>query len=289
MTKSDITTPPVQETTSHAHISTLDGELSNHRRSLGSQFVGKVHLKPESAKSAVVVSKGVPQSLVLTILVDTGNGLYDCVSEELQKRFNLSIVQEDIKTVKCANNERMAVLGRSKERLYVQLCPKSKSYAFRPLIVRNLTHPVNLSSAFCARHNAVLHFRKRVLQFPTESVTLLKPGPIKNVSSLMSQSGEENAQKSSHSVSTYLKTAELSLKYEPGTKEPAGQLLSGKAASVIPCRNNSVRKLGARGVRAGAGLECVGLLCDATEKLRRFDVSHNVKSCNTFISDQISA
>ena len=183
--KLGVQSPPIKLTpkVEPVQLATLDGSLHLHRKSLASQFLGKVFASaPGVSKNAITGDS--PNACVLSILLDTGNLLYDIISEKLQQKLNLEIVAEDILHVKCANNQVMSVLGRTKNRMYLQVKRNGLCYAFRPLVVKHLIHPVNLSSAFCARHNAVLHFRDKMLKFPRETVKLKFPHKTINVQSL---------------------------------------------------------------------------------------------------------
>ena len=148
----------------------MDGDLKLHRKALGSQFFGKIFSEPPKSEADV------DQASVLPIILDTGNGLYDVISEKLQKSMGLQVTPESITHVRCANNQLLSVVGRVATRMYLQIKKKGKFYALRPLVVRNLAHPVNLSSAFCSRHSAILHFREKLLKFPGESVKLRVQG-----------------------------------------------------------------------------------------------------------------
>ena len=99
----------------------MDGDLKLHRKALGSQFFGKIFSEPPKSEADV------DQASVLPIILDTGNGLYDVISEKLQESMGLQVTPESITHVRCANNQLLSVVGRVATRMYLQIKKKNPS------------------------------------------------------------------------------------------------------------------------------------------------------------------
>ena len=122
-----------------------------------------------------------PPKLIKTkILIDSGNLLHDSISESCAKSLSANIKPISLTSCKAANKTQMMILGIVAEPLIVKFNPDGGLYSFTPLVIRGLSHPVNLSSNFGSKHDAILHFSSRTLLFPNERV-LLGQGKVSNL------------------------------------------------------------------------------------------------------------
>ena len=93
------------------------------------------------------------------IMIDSGNTVGDLVSEEFAKRMGLDgdEVQDHIAVPTAATATTVLVVKRCQE-MTAKLEGIEGDFTIRPLVVRGLTHPVNLGQHFLGRHWCSLDF-----------------------------------------------------------------------------------------------------------------------------------
>ena len=165
-------------------LAALDDVLRRRRTSMMSMIPGKVgrcldYVSSSSVHSVSHYKNASPNKETgqyTRVLVDSGNLVFDCISKKMADKLGLKVKPlPKLKQAKAANKSTMPILGVSQNDIYVQFREGGRRYKFQPLIVAGLSHDVNLSSAFLARHNCVLHCRSRLLKFPQENIPLFNP------------------------------------------------------------------------------------------------------------------
>ena len=95
----------------------------------------------------------------MKIMIDSGNTVGDLVSEEFARRLGLEgdEVQDHIAVPTAATATTVLVVRRCRE-MTAKLEGIEGEFTIRPLVVRGLTHPVNLGQHFLGRHWCSLDF-----------------------------------------------------------------------------------------------------------------------------------
>ena len=93
------------------------------------------------------------------IMIDSGNTVGDLVSEEFAGRLGLEgdEVRDHITVPTAATATTVLVVKRCRE-ITARLVGIEGEFTIRPLVVRGLTHPVNLGQHFLGRHWCSLDF-----------------------------------------------------------------------------------------------------------------------------------
>ena len=89
-------------------------------------------------------------------LVDSGNLFRTCISEHLMNKLNvkledLSGITDKVGTAK--KGDKLQVLGEFPHHVYIKLGESSTRFKTRPVVVRDLNMPMNLSAKFLKMHN----------------------------------------------------------------------------------------------------------------------------------------
>lgn len=91
-------------------------------------------------------------------LIDSGNLCSDLISESLAKLLNLKIDSKEAKVVGTANSKsKVEILGRCKP-IVLYLEGLKYPVVIKPMVVRDLAHPINLGNHFLRRNNAHIEF-----------------------------------------------------------------------------------------------------------------------------------
>ena len=93
------------------------------------------------------------------IMIDSGNTVGDLVSEELAERLGLegNYIQDHISVPTTAAATTLLVVKRC-QGVTARLAGIAGEFTIQPLVVRGLTHPVNLGQHFLGRHWCSLDF-----------------------------------------------------------------------------------------------------------------------------------
>ena len=93
------------------------------------------------------------------IMIDSGNTVGDLVSKEFAERLELEgdEVQDHIAVPTAATPTTILVVRQCQE-ITARLAGIEGEFTIRPLVVRGLTHPVNLGQHFLGRHWCSLDF-----------------------------------------------------------------------------------------------------------------------------------
>ena len=99
------------------------------------------------------------QAEYVKIMIDSGNTVGDLVSEEFARRLGLEgdEVRDHIAVPTAATTTTVLVVRRCRE-MTAKLEGIEGEFTIRPLVVRGLTHPVNLGQHFLGRHWCSLDF-----------------------------------------------------------------------------------------------------------------------------------
>ena len=119
------------------------------------------------------------QGEYVKIMIDSGNTLGDLVSEEFAQQMGLDgdEVQDYIAVPTAATATTVLVVKRCQE-ITAKLEGIEGDFIMPPLVVRGLTHPVNLGQHFLGRHWCSLDFAAGCTQLGVWGPTPLSP-PLK--------------------------------------------------------------------------------------------------------------
>ena len=110
---------------------------------------------------------------VIKTLVDSGNLFGTICSEKLAKQLKLSITPCSLKAGTAVAGQQVIVLGRAKP-FFIQLENIKESLLISPIVVQNLSHPLNLGEHFLRQNKAKLTFNKGTVKLGIkDSETLL--------------------------------------------------------------------------------------------------------------------
>ena len=145
------------------------------------------------------------RSILLKVLIDSGNLFADLISEKLAKTLNLQIYGSQKNVGTASTQGSVTVLGRTKPfRLYLEGI--QDHVLVHPYVVRDLAHPLNLGQAFLRLNSADMTFRSEGIQLRLNgSVSKLAP-----VTSNLSRS----------SIDTRISKVLGTLKEQGGNPEP---------------------------------------------------------------------
>ena len=92
-------------------------------------------------------------------LVDSGNLFGTICSEKLAKQLNLKITPCSLKAGTAVAGQQVEVIGKVKP-MFVVLENIKEKVLISPIVIRNLSHDLNLGEAFLREHNAHLTFNQ---------------------------------------------------------------------------------------------------------------------------------
>ena len=93
-------------------------------------------------------------------------------SEKLAKQLNLSVSPCALKAGTAVAGQPVEVLGKAKP-FYIIIEDIEKLVLIEPIVVRNLSHDLNLGEAFLRGHNAKLEFNKGKVTWQLETLLLI--------------------------------------------------------------------------------------------------------------------
>ena len=108
-------------------------------------------------------------------LVDSGNTYHSCISDSCARQ--LGFAQDQLKPVRdrvgvAAGKEKLTILGQVPSTLSLQMGGSATKLRFRPMVVKGLCMPVNLSGPFLRRHHIDQIHSKGVLRFQSKDIPL---------------------------------------------------------------------------------------------------------------------
>ena len=110
---------------------------------------------------------------VIKTLVDSGNLFGTICSEKLAKQLKLSITPCSLKAGTAVAGQQVEVIGKVKP-FFIVIENIKQPMLISPIVIRNLSHPLNLGEAFLRQYNANLTFDKGTVNLGIkESDTLL--------------------------------------------------------------------------------------------------------------------
>ena len=129
----------------------------------GAKDVGGVHMLAAAGDlrpgPTYVWGRLGPRAEWVKIMIDSGNTVGDLVSEEFAERLGQEgdNIQDHIAVPTAAVATTLLVVKRCRE-ITPRLAGIAGEFTLRPLVVRGLTHPVNLGQHFLGRHWCSLDF-----------------------------------------------------------------------------------------------------------------------------------
>ena len=91
--------------------------------------------------------------------MDSGNLFGTICSEKLAKQLNLKITPCSLKAGTAVAGQQVEVIGKVKQ-MFVVLENIKEKVLISPIVIRNLSHDLNLGEAFLRDHNAHLTFNQ---------------------------------------------------------------------------------------------------------------------------------
>ena len=166
-----------------------------------SQDVGGVHVLAAAGDlrpgPAYVWGRLGTRKEYVKIMIDSGNTMGDLVSEEFAERLGLEgdDISDHIAVPTAATTTTLLVVKRCRG-VTARLAGIAGEFTIQPLVVRGLTHPVNLGQHFLGRHWCSLDFATGCTQLGVwgQSVQLvgrLATGPPRAKKGMQPRKGEE--------------------------------------------------------------------------------------------------
>ena len=95
----------------------------------------------------------------IAALVDSGNLYRTCISLEAANKMNLKLRNAPIRSLGTADkNADLSVIGETAKPIHIRLGEHNTKFKIRPIVIKNLSHPMNISARFLQRfHIDQLH------------------------------------------------------------------------------------------------------------------------------------